>query len=301
MTEKSLLKPFEPMLAAPRGDPDACGWPVVVQPKYDGIRCVIKDGVALTRKLEPIPNQFISMTLSDPRLNGLDGELIVGRPLDKDCYNKTGSVVMSFDGDPTDCVFYVFDDFSFPRQSYAMRLAQACVRTDVDAPIIRGVHAHIARDYDELHRIEETHVREGWEGVIVRDGRAMYKHGRATEKENTLWKMKRFNDDEMLVHAIEERMHNGNEAEVSKLGRSKRGHAQAGKIGTGQLGCLVGTSPKWPGQEIRVGSSNLPRIGYDEAAAMFLGKLVKFKHQPAGAKDKPRFPVYVGLRSPLDV
>jgi DNA ligase-1 len=27
-----------------------------------------------------------------------------------------------------------------------------------------------------------------------------------------------------------------------------------------------------------------------------LGALVKFKHQPSGAKDKPRFPVYLGIR-----
>ena len=31
------------------------------------------------------------------------------------------------------------------------------------------------------------------------------------------------------------------------------------------------------------------------------GQLIKYKYQPAGAKDSPRFPVYIGLRSPIDM
>ena len=32
-----------------------------------------------------------------------------------------------------------------------------------------------------------------------------------------------------------------------------------------------------------------------------IGKLVKFKHFPVGEKELPRFPIYLGLRSKLDM
>ena len=49
-------------------------------PKLDGIRCMIQDGVALSRSLKPIRNEFIQSILSNPMFDGLDGEIISGDP-----------------------------------------------------------------------------------------------------------------------------------------------------------------------------------------------------------------------------
>lgn len=299
MTEKSLLKPFEPMLAAPRGE---AKFPVIVQAKYDGIRCVIRNGVALTRKLEPIPNELISSTLSNELYDGLDGELICGSPTDKDVYHITESCVMSEMGDTSGVVFYVFDDFTDPRLPYFERFTRAARRTEGEnSDIIQPALWGTARNEEELAQIDDWMHSEGYEGSIVRDPQGLYKHGRATENEGTLFKMKRFVDDEMLVVVVEERFHNANEDVRSNTNKSKRGKSKEGMIPTGMLGCLVGISPKWPGEELRVGSSNLPKITLAEAKAMFVGNYITFKHQPAGAKDKPRFPVYKGIRHRSDM
>lgn len=298
MTEKSLLKPFEPMLASPRGK---LKFPCYVQPKYDGIRCVVLNGVAMSRNLEPIANALIRDTLSNPLFEGFDGELVDGAH-DKDVYNRTNSTVMSADGDPTHVVFNVFDDFSNPRWQYQLRYLGLRARVDaVDATFVQYVPCLIAEDEDFLMGAADALFDSGYEGAIVRDMHAMYKHGRATESEGSMWKIKRMQDDEMLVIRCEERFSNQNEQTRSSTGKSKRSHAAEGKVGTGLLGVLVGTSPKWPGVEIRVGSSNLPRIPLDEAERMFFNKLVTFKHQPAGAKDAPRFPIYKSLRDRRDL
>lgn len=298
MTEKSHKKPFEPMLASPRAEHR---FPCIVQVKYDGIRCVVKNGVALTRKLEPIPNWFISATLSNPLFNGLDGELIAGPPSHKDVYHNTESVVMSENVDPSSVRFYVFDDFTDPRLPYHERFAQARRRIAEHSHIMSAAISATATDEEGLSSCENEAHEDGYEGLIVRDPYAMYKFGRATENEGSLYKIKRFEDDEMLVIRVEEWMHNANEDVRSNTGKAKRGHSKAGMVPTGLYGKLVGVSPKWPGKEITVGSSNLPRLSKKDAEEAFLNKLVVFKHQPAGAKDLPRFPVYKGIRHPNDL
>lgn len=303
MTLRSHSKPFEPMLAAPRGELSDESFPIIVQPKYDGIRFVVLDGQVLTRKLEPIPNRLISETLSDPRFNGFDGELIAGDEVDPDVYHTTESVVMSRDGDPSDVTAFVFDDFSHPAIPYADRYAMLKERIDAlgmggEGSIIQRVRSAWIDDVDDLMAAEENLHQLGYEGAIVRDPRGLYKYGRSTESEGALWKMKRFVDDEMLVTEVLEWERNENEDVRTKTGKAKRGHSKAGKVGTGLFGKLAGTSPKWPGERIVIGSSNLPKLEYGDAVEMFMGKLVTFKHQPAGAKNKPRFPVFIRIRDP---
>lgn len=300
MTEKSLAKPFEPMLASPRGEHR---FPCIVQPKYDGIRCVVRGGVALSRNLEPIANSAIRATLAGPLFEGFDGELVYGDPTAKDCYNATQDVAMDRNASPQGVVFNVFDDFTDPRQPYVIRLYSAAARLEAYASwgIMTPVPSLWAEDEAELMQLAEHHIGLGWEGVIVRDPHAIYKHGRATEAEGSLWKIKQFVDDEMLITGCAERMHNTNEATLSAKNKTKRSHKQEGKVGTGLLGVLIGTSPKWPGQEIRIGSSNLPRIPMADAVELFVGKLVTFKHQPAGAKDLPRFPIFKAIRDARDM
>jgi len=285
------------MLASPRGE---ARFPCIVQPKLDGIRCVVRGGLAMSRKLEAIPNRAIAALLSQPVFEGLDGELIAGPATCKDVYHNTESVVMSRFADPSTVVFYVFDDFTDPTQPYSARLDNALARVGRRDPL-RVVESWIADDETDLAELEEWFHAQGYEGAMVRDPEGPYKYGRATEREGWLWKMKRFQDDEMRVIRVEERMHNGNDDVRSATGKAKRGHSKAGLTPTGTLGALVGVSEKWPGEEIRVGSSNLPRLPLEEAKRFFVGQLVTFKHQPAGAKNKPRFPVYKGIRHEADL
>lgn len=300
MTEKSLLKPFEPMLASPRG---RLIFPCMIQPKYDGIRCVVRDGVAYSRNLEPIRNNVIRETLSAEVFNGFDGELILGDPTAPDVYNATQDVVMDANAYPQDITYFVFDDFTDPRLPYEKRYYRVVGRLrELQFNCVQAVPYLHVDDEPELMQLADPLFDMGFEGAMVRDPGAIYKHGRATEKEGSLWKIKRMQDDEMLVIRIEERMHNENEATVDAKGKTKRSKAKDGMKGTGMLGVLIGINDeKWPGEEIRVGSSNLPKITVAEASEKFVGKLVTFKHQPAGASFAPRFPIYKGVRDAADL
>ena len=66
---------IKPMLAT-EADFNKLRYPVCAQPKLDGIRVIIKNGVVYSRSLKPIPNKHIQALFGN--LHGVDGELIVG-------------------------------------------------------------------------------------------------------------------------------------------------------------------------------------------------------------------------------
>ena len=99
---KQIIKP---MLAV-EADFKKLRYPVFAQPKLDGIRVIIKNGVVYSRSLKPIPNKHVQALFG--HLEGVDGELIVGNPTAHDVFQKTTSGVMSKDGEP-DVTLYAFD------------------------------------------------------------------------------------------------------------------------------------------------------------------------------------------------
>ena len=112
-----------------------------------------------------------------------------------------------------------------------------------------------------------------------------------------LGKVKRFADTEGTIVDFEELMHNENEAEINELGYQERSSAQAGQVPGNTLGALEVSHPDWEETfGIGTGFTANERFTLWQNRDKLKGCSVKFKHQPSGAKDKPRFPVYLGLR-----
>lgn len=287
---------FRPMLASP-ADLSKIGFPKLASPKLDGIRCSIVEGVPLSRTLKKIPNKFVQSCLGGKlELMGLDGELIVGKPTDKDVYRNTTSGVMSHDGEP-DFTYWVFDVHDMPA-IYLDRLGwieeAVCKLATARIQVLPQVHVN---NEAELLAYEAEQVGLGYEGVILRDAAAHYKFGRSTAKEGYLLKVKRFEDSEAIVLGVEEEMFNGNEALTNELGRTKRSSAKAGKVGKGTMGALV-VRDVHSGVEFNIGCGF---TAADRARPDWLHKTVKYKFFPVGVKDKPRHPVYLGDRDPRDM
>lgn len=295
-----MAKPFRPMLACPApSDLEQICYPVLVSPKLDGIRCIIRDGVAVSRKLKPIPNRHIQERLAGLP-DGLDGELIVGEPTGPGVFARSTSGVMSADGEP-DFQFHVFDHLSdAPFHSrHAFAAAEAFV---TDAPVTVVVH-ELTSSVGQLLTYEKEIVAEGYEGVMIRSTGGPYKFGRSTEREGYLLKLKRFHDAEAIVIGKVERFHNANEATTDALGYTKRSQSKAGKVGTGMLGALVcqlrGAGPDLIAFEIGSGFTEAQRR--EIWAQKVVGSLVKFKYQELTPDGVPRFPVFLGWRDVRDM
>jgi DNA ligase-1 len=53
--------------------------------------------------------------------------------------------------------------------------------------------------------------------------------------------------------------------------------------------------------EIGTGFTAAHRQEFWEQTTSVVGRIVKYKHFPHGAKDKPRHPVFLGFRDPIDM
>jgi DNA ligase-1 len=281
------------MLASP-ADFNTLTLPKLASPKLDGIRCLVRDGVALSRKLLPIPNKYVQSVIGKKAYNGLDGELIVGPAMAEDVFRVTTSGVMSIEGEP-DFVFYAFDNWIMQRE-FAVRLDDVRHRARDLVRTVMVPHQEIL-SLAQLDEYEKRQVGLGYEGVMLRDPSAGYKFGRSTAREQGLLKVKRFEDSEAIVTGVVEEMHNTNEAEKDELGRTKRSKAKAGLVGKGTMGAL-NVRDIHTGVEFQVGSGF---TAADRARTDWIGKVIVYKFFPIGVKDKPRLPVYKAVRDPLDM
>jgi DNA ligase-1 len=295
MTKQKI---FKPMLASAIEDLGKVSYPVLASPKLDGIRCVIRNGKALSRSLKPIPNKVLREYLESlPKLEGLDGELMI----DDVSFQEITSCVMSPNDNPHSGWYYgVFDkhtqtDLSFIKR---LRIAESTVE-DLDNHRVLFVDHDLIDNEEQLLSFESDCLAEGFEGVMLRDPEGRYKYGRSTLREGGLLKLKRFLDDEAVVVGVVEQMHNDNEAFTGELGQTKRSTAKAGKRPANTLGALVVEHKTFGQFEIGTGFTQAQRDDIWTKDA--IGQLVKFKYQPVGVKDKPRCPVFLGFRSTEDL
>lgn len=298
MTQAS--KKLQPMLAekAP-ADLSKLTYPLLASPKLDGIRCLIKDGVALSRTLKRIPNQHIQSVIGRLTYEGFDGEITVGSPTSSSLMQTTMSAVMSRDGEP-DFAFRVFDNWMRTWEYVSLAAATSSAFNDV---VIKHPQTliHSAQD---LEAYEADIIAQGYEGVITRLPESLYKFGRSTAKQQWLLKLKRYAQDEAVVTGVEPLRHNANDPETDERGYTKRSSHQDNKIPVEMLGALRCELLGSPGVKFNLGT------GFTEAERRMLwgmrdgliGRTVSFKHfKQAGVKIAPRHPVFVSFRDVIDL
>ena len=275
--------------------------------KLDGIRCMIQDGVALSRSLKPIRNNHVQSVIGRKEFNGFDGELIVGEPTDSDVYRNTCSHVMS-ENKKFKFSFWIFDFLN--NDIYENRKKEISFLKQVILQKLIPEHDHTLKmlgtktinNMEELEKYELACLEIGYEGVILRDPNAKYKHGRSTVKEGGLIKVKRFNDSEARILDMEEQMKNNNEKKVNELGRGQRSSHKANKTPKGTLGALI-VKDVYSGALFNIGTgfTNIIRDQLWKYKNGLIGQIVKYKYFAIGVKDAPRHPVYIGMRDKSDM
>lgn len=267
--------------------------PCLMSPKVDGFRCVL-GSQPLTSRLSPFRNPYLNRELSgllpEPLL---DGELVVGDKRGEGVLQRTSSGLTNGSGKP-DFTFWVFDT---PQVGYGfedrLRLARQIVR-DLDHPRVRLLKHRVASTRDDVELFLERCLSRGYEGIITRAFHGPYKQGKATLREQWMLKVKPFEDAEGRVIDWFEEEENTNEAKREVTGKLKRSSAKAGKIPKGTLGGLI-LEDCTTGVEVRVGGgfTKDQRKGLWAIKHTLKGKLVRYKKQKMGEKDKPRHPGFI--------
>ncbi len=294
------IRPIRPMLAyhATDGYLRKMQYPVLASPKIDGIRALVINGVLTSRAGKPIPNKYVQAKYGIPALEGYDGELVVGSPVDQNCMQQTMSGVMSREGEPT-VSFWMFDRWDIGNEPYAKRLDSIFEIPRIQAYRLGHTNIH---HYEHLQSYETLQTSSGYEGIMVRGGDNKYKFGRSTLKERGLLKVKRFQDSEAIIVGYDNVYRNENVAVVNNLGFTERSTHQSGKVADDQLGSLT-VKDISTGVFFSIGSgfTEYQRITLWKNPTALLGKIVKYKSFSVGVKDKPRFPIFLGFRDPLDM
>lgn len=284
---------------------DNLKYPIMIQPKLDGIRCCLLEGRALSRTLKPIPNHYIRNCLRETynRLSNylLDGELVLK---DKTkTFQEIQSAIMTQTGTP-DFEFIVFDGASENKdlkRDYTFRQPKF-----TGNPAIKKIYEVPCYCKDDILAMHQHNMTLGYEGSIIRGMFGSYKFGRSTLKEQYLLKLKDFEDAEAVVIGFEEKLINDNDPELDKRGYTKRSSSKSGMISGNTLGALIvkGINGQFEGVIFNVGSgftheqrSNFWNNRNELIPKTIYGKTLTYKYQRIGSKDKPREPIFKGFRN----
>jgi ATP-dependent DNA ligase len=265
--------------------------------KLDGIRLSTQENRTWTTSLKEIPSLHVREMLSDPRCANLDGELIVGPPNASDVYSKTYSGVMT-ENAVVDFQLYAFDDLSHLDQDLETRLARLRDRNLPSFVVV--LDQHEVFDEETLAKFYEAKVEEGFEGLVGRNKRSLYKFGRSTALSQDCIKMKPYRDDEARVLDIYEAMQNNNEAFINERGYTERSSHKENKSGKGMIGGFL-VEDVITGVVFRISAGTLTHPEREEAfqnPQAWINSLVTYRHLTIGVKDKPRHGRYMRRRDP---
>lgn len=293
-----------PLLAAKTSDEDLkkLPYPMLLSPKIDGIRALVRNGVLVSRTMKPIPNLHTQALFGRDELEGLDGELVVGNPWDKNLMQNTMSGVMSRTGIPQ-VSFHVFDKWNDDGWFTGRLETSMFIALDNDHLGVVPVPHVTVDNYETLLYWESHYLQRGYEGVMLRSLNGPYKQNRSTLREAILLKVKRFEDAEAIVVGYEPLYRNLNAQTKDERGYSKRSTHQANKEADELLGSITCRCPV-SGHVFGVGSGfeEVDRRTLWNERETLVGRIVKYKtFKVTGVKDKPRFPIFLGFRDPRDM
>jgi DNA ligase-1 len=284
-------------------------FPLIASPKLDGIRMSVQDSKLLSSTLKDIPNMYVREVLSNTSFNDLDGEGCVGSVTDGKCFSRSTSLLMSDDEPITEpVVWYVFDKF-VDGLSCRHRQHRACLQllsADVSFGLlsVKWLKQTVVTNLQEFLDFEKKCVDEGYEGAMYRNPDSLYKQGRSTLNGQELIRRKPFEDAEAIVIGWEEGETNTNPKTINALGLSKRGSSKVGKVKNGTLGNYLVkglTAFKDVDFSITAFGTDDENVERWNNKDQLIGKIIKYKYQKYGSKDRPRIATGIGFRSELDM
>lgn len=284
---------------------DKLEFPIYVQYKVDGVRMLVRDGVATGRSMKKYKNKKMTEYFSQDCFNGFDMEVGATYPNDPDLCRLSTSVVNTIEGElPKFAVVFDFVDTDLLDEGFGygcrMELLEEYLRW---ADLPDDVEIILSKQYkinsqEELEEFYTKALEMGYEGLIIRKQDMPHKSGRCTIREGSYLRMKPTGDSEGVVLRVEEAYENLNEAKVNELGHTERSTHQENMKPKGMIGALI-LKDIHSKEEVKVGAGKLThdqRKYFFENQDEIVGELVKYAFLATGKKEKPRHPRYISHR-----
>lgn len=291
-------------------------YPIMVSYKYDGIRTALTGGVAMSRKMIPLPNTCIQEWAREhgDLLEGIDGEMIFGPPNTSTTFNKSTSGCNKASGGDG-FTFYVFEKWDSKLLAedryHELLVWYHHLPPEVSSRVVI-VEQRVLHTLKDLQSVYAEALALGYEGLIIKEPLLRYKNGRSTVDEGYCLKWKEFIFHEARILSVNQGQKNTNEKKKDEIGFAKRSSAKAGQVLVDQVGNFRVTDidPKSPhyGKEFSCGPGCLKDIQLKALWARHsrdndvVGQLLVYKSQKPlpGNTDLPRFPGFHGWVSLSD-
>jgi len=255
---------------------------IAIEPKLDGIRCfVIVEGgqaklFARSGKLISNFDSTVGETLSKMKSGCYDGELmgqsftdIMRQAYRKEDLDTSGTYLALFDYLPLE--EWKSGETVLSCDERREVLLDNLSDENIDLELVQPVERLIIEaSYEEIKKIHDDYVSEGFEGAMVKYLEEPYKFGRGYE----VMKMKEFHDVDLPIKSLEE-------------GTGKH----AGKLGS--------VTVEFKGVDVRVGSgfSDDLRDKIWKDRESFIGRLVEVRYQEITSDGSLRFPTFLCFRN----
>lgn len=144
-------------------------FPIITHPKYNGIRCLIIKGKAVTANLKPLKNDHIREYLENHCPNGFDGEVVLEPP---GTLTKEGQPPFKY-------IVFDFVQLSIEKE-YSDRLTdlQNIMECNTSPHIILAPLEYYRTGNEEsLKEVIKNHRELGFNGSFIRSDNSSYKTG----------------------------------------------------------------------------------------------------------------------------
>jgi DNA ligase-1 len=307
-------KIFKPMLA-PNDEKniEEIKYPILASYKLDGIRCLFIKGEMLSRSLKPIQNKQLKekfkslIDYSREHNLILDGEIYspeltfqeITRYVmtqdftDKKSIKKYGKVLTI----PKSLKFYGFDivwNNNF-NERFIDRIGG--VSTDIDLELWEAVSQITMNNKEDIEEYFETALKNGYEGLILKDPNGRYKCGRGTIKEGLIYKVKPYKTfDAKIIGVIQAtKVDPKAEKKINELGRS----VTSKKLGDRLLINKASAFEVFYNDKIlkvTLAMTDEEKETIWAKRSTYIGKIIEYKGMLIGSKDVPRHPVMIRFR-----
>lgn len=263
----------EPMLAI-KWDEKRISFPCMVQAKLDGVRCIMykdKEGVHLkSRRGKDLNIPHIQRYLeAHSEILPLDGELYNHGDL---TFQGIISAVkrLSKDTDKINIIVYDKPVEGISNYDRQFKLLKSDKKKVGKNDPIKFLDTIIANNLEEIYEYHDKMVKQGYEGVIIRNFQGLYEMG---YRSNNLIKLKRFFDEEFPIIDV-----------IEATGRDK---------GTG---IFILKAKNGKTFNARPQGSKALRTSYWVNRKSLIGKQCTVKYQELSDYGIPRFPSAIAIR-----
>lgn len=295
----NVMKPSKEILTISDLSPSVVKLPCIATEKIDGIgvRGIEDKPISCSNKM--LPNLLLQSVWEQVNsFNGIHGELFV------DNFHATQSVVMSQTGRLRGLTLYLFDSFDNPGSPYHSRLSylkgrlgriwSELGRADDNKLQVKIVPSIVCTSLGDIKKYYNNIVKNGGEGLVLRDPEAEYQFKRVTLSSRISIKLKPFSDAEAVVTGVESQMQNTSESFTSETGRLKKNKRKDDLQELQMVGAFLCLDDR--GRKFKVSCSTMT---HDEKSLAYcikdklVGRTLTYSYLDTGEKDLPRSPKFL--------